>query len=44
MARVKPRKLRRLYDRREDIAERLKLDFLAHFEKTQKAKRAATKI
>jgi deoxyhypusine synthase len=44
MARVRPRKLRRLYDQREVIAERLKLDFLAHFEKTQKARRLEIKI
>ena len=37
LARVKPRKLRRLYDRLDAIHDRLKTDFLAHHNKKKKA-------
>jgi deoxyhypusine synthase len=37
LARVKPRPLKRLYDRRGDLVDKLKVDFLAEFEKRQRA-------
>jgi deoxyhypusine synthase len=37
LARVKPRPLKRLYDRRGDLVDRLKVDFLAEFEKRKRA-------
>ena len=41
LARVKPRKLKRLYDRLDAIHDRLKADFLAHHEKTKKTGQGA---
>jgi deoxyhypusine synthase len=38
LARVKPRKPRRLYDRREALVERLRVDYLAEHERRRKAK------
>jgi len=38
LARVKPRRLKRLYDRREALVERLRVDFLAEFEKRSRRK------
>jgi deoxyhypusine synthase len=40
MSRVKPRKLKRLYDRRGEIVEKLKKDFLAEHERRERARRA----
>lgn len=40
MSRVKPRKLKRLYDRRGEMVERLKKDFLAEHERRERARRA----
>ena len=37
LARVKPRKPRRLYDKREALVEKLKVDFLAEHERRLKA-------
>ncbi|HZN02457.1 MAG TPA: deoxyhypusine synthase, partial [Candidatus Polarisedimenticolia bacterium] len=39
LARVKPRKAKRLYDVREKLVEKLKVDFLAEHERRQKAAR-----
>jgi len=39
LSRVKPRKLKRLYDRRPEMVERLKKDFLAEHERRLKASR-----
>ncbi|HXU11165.1 MAG TPA: deoxyhypusine synthase [Candidatus Binatia bacterium] len=39
LSRVKPRKLKRLYDRRSEMVERLKKDFLAEHERRLKASR-----
>jgi deoxyhypusine synthase len=39
LARVKPRKPKRLYDKREALVEKLKLDFLAEHERRLKAAR-----
>src|SRR5437879_10197264 len=36
MSRVKPRPLKRLYDRRDDLVERLRKDFLAEHERRQR--------
>ena len=41
LSRVKPRKLKRLYDRRSEMVERLKKDFLAEHERRLKASRVA---
>ena len=43
LSRAKPRKLKRLYDRRDEFCDRLKKDFLARFEKEEAARRAARK-
>ena len=39
MSRVKPRRLKRLYDRRGEMVEKLKKDFLAEHERRQRANR-----
>jgi deoxyhypusine synthase len=39
MSRVKPRKLKRLYDRRDEMVAKLKKDFLAEHERRQRANR-----
>ena len=39
LARVRPRKAKRLYDTREKLVEKLKVDFLAEHERRQKTAR-----
>jgi deoxyhypusine synthase len=39
LARVKPRRLRRLYDQRDAVVERLRIDFLAQHEKKTRQKK-----
>ena len=39
LARVRPRRLKRLYDQRDALAERLKIDFLAEEERRAREKK-----
>ncbi|MFQ5877805.1 MAG: deoxyhypusine synthase [Acidobacteriota bacterium] len=43
MSRARPRRLRRLFDRRDELVERLRKDFLRQFEKEEAARRAAAR-